>query len=1448
MANTIITLKSSGVSGNVPSSLQSGELAINYADGKLFYGDSSNTAVLFDVITEPAGLNGEVQFNDSGSFGSSSGFTYNQLTEALTVTLLNVDSDAQIDGDTTSNTFISSKLALAKPEPGNYTGERIRLYDFNSPSKVNYSIGVETSAIWNAVDTNLEGQGFKWYGANTEIARLSATGNLKTSGVVTSQGFVANTFIEFPDGTRQFSSADIVGNYANSAYDHANSSYLHANSAYDFANTRVSDSGDTMTGDYFINGNLTATYVEVETELFAGIATSQATLLPNIIAQFTSNSETYTQVNQQNINPNGSADYVVTADVGDDDTFYVDMGIKGSGYSYSGAPVHYPLDSYLIAKGSNIGQPGGNLVIGTITSSYDTEIKFIVGGEYTENVVSSIDKSGMYVNGQFTSETTNTIASYANSSFGAANVADQKAVSAGSYANSAYTQANTGTQYALSAGSYANSAYLQANTGTQYALSAGSYANSAYTQANTATTNAAQADQRAVTSGDYANSAFALANTANVHSISAYNQANTATTNAATADQKAVSAGSFANSAFDTANTAITNASIADQRAVTSGDYANSAYTQANTATTNAATVQSHADSAYDQANTATTNAATADQRAVTSGDYANSAYTQANTATTNASIAQSHADSAYNQANTATTNAATADQKAVSAGSYANSSFNTANTAITNASIADQKAVSAGSYANSAFLTANSKVSKSGDTMTGQLIITVEDAPFIVANTTLVANLNADLLDGLDSTAFANADFANTVNTQSLTTGVYANAAFDQANTATTDAAVADQRAVTSGDYANSAFTAANTADQKAVTSGSYANSAFIQSNTATTDAATADLKAVIAGSYANSAFNQANTATTNALNAQTHADSAYDQANTSTTNAATADQKAVTSGVYANAAYTQANTATTNASIADQKAVSAGSYANSSFSVANTANQRAVTSGVYANAAYTQANTATTNAATADQKAVSAGVYANSAFATANSKVSKSGDTMTGQLIITVADAPFIVANNTLVANLNSDLLDGLDSTSFANASFANIVSASATTTGVYANAAYTQANTATTTAQSAYDQANTSTTNAATADQKAVSAGSYANSAFVRANSVQTHATSAYNQANTATTNAATADQKAVSAGSYANSAYNQANTATTNAATADQKAVSAGSYANSAYAFANTRYASTGGTIDGDVTITGNLNITGNVVSHGSDDLIIDDPIVLLANNNTSNTIDIGWSGTYRDNGTDKHLGVISHAATNTFYVFNNYEPSFLDSNILDINDASFRVANLTANLITDVVQVRGYDPIDHANAAFSIANSAASLANTKVSKSGDVMTGSLTGVTTLGVNVITLEQSQITTNTFTTSSTSQVSVDEFSSTAYRSAKYYVQMTSGSAYHVIELSLLHDGSTVNLVQYGEIRTGASLGTFDASITTGTLSLLFTPTNATTTVKLTRTTIEV
>jgi hypothetical protein len=418
---------------------------------------------------------------------------------------------------------------------------------------------------------------------------------------------------------------------------------------------------------------------------------------------------------------------------------------------------------------------------------------------------------------------------------------------------------------------------------------------------------------------------------------------------------------------------------------------------------------------------------------------------------------------------------------------------------------------------------------------------------------------------------------------------------------------------------------------------------------------------------------------------------------------------------------------------------------------------------------------------------------------------------------------------------------------------------------------------------------------------------------------------------------------------------NSAHSQANTATTNAATADQKAVSAGSYANSAYAHANTKFSSSGGTISGDLTVSGNLSVLGNVTSYSSQDLIIDDPIILLANNNNGNSIDVGFTAHYVEGGNTKHTGLIKDVSANTWYLFDNYGPHVQDNNLIDPNDSTFRFANLTANLVTSVAFIRGYDPINHANAsyaqantgtilaqaafdsannvgpqvqpAFNAANSAGSFANSaytqantattnaatadqKAVSAGSYANSAYTQANTATTNAATADQRAVTSGVYansayqtansagsyansafarantslvnngatsttgilfaaglvsntsvtmntsavvsstaqTTASTSQVSIDSFASATFRTAKYLAQITSGSAFHVIELLLIHDGTTVYLSQYAEILSGASLGTFDATITTGTLNLLFTPTNSATTVKLHKTLIAV
>lgn len=84
MAN-VIKLKRSGTGSNIPTSLEHGELAINYADGKLYYKNSSNNVVEF---TSSVNLAGTV-YNTTIGDGTSTSFviTHNFGSRDVVVTV-----------------------------------------------------------------------------------------------------------------------------------------------------------------------------------------------------------------------------------------------------------------------------------------------------------------------------------------------------------------------------------------------------------------------------------------------------------------------------------------------------------------------------------------------------------------------------------------------------------------------------------------------------------------------------------------------------------------------------------------------------------------------------------------------------------------------------------------------------------------------------------------------------------------------------------------------------------------------------------------------------------------------------------------------------------------------------------------------------------------------------------------------------------------------------------------------------------------------------------------------------------------------------------------------------------------------------------------------------------------------------------------------------------------
>lgn len=115
MANTIIQLKYSTVTGNTPSQLEFGELAINLSDGKLFYKDENEVIDFIENFQGPSGLDGEIQFNDEGVLGTDANFTYDKSNSILSIATTRVNSAFIITGNTVTTTSTASTVLISFP-------------------------------------------------------------------------------------------------------------------------------------------------------------------------------------------------------------------------------------------------------------------------------------------------------------------------------------------------------------------------------------------------------------------------------------------------------------------------------------------------------------------------------------------------------------------------------------------------------------------------------------------------------------------------------------------------------------------------------------------------------------------------------------------------------------------------------------------------------------------------------------------------------------------------------------------------------------------------------------------------------------------------------------------------------------------------------------------------------------------------------------------------------------------------------------------------------------------------------------------------------------------------------------------------------------------------------------------------------------------------------------
>jgi hypothetical protein len=216
-------------------------------------------------------------------------------------------------------------------------------------------------------------------------------GNLTTAGQVVATGNVSGG--NLTTGGQVTATGNVTGgNIITAGNVNSNQGYFTGNVTVVGTFTSTSNIVANTSGIFFgdaVTGN---------SAIFAGVP-SFTPLGTNVVAQFSGNVNSYSQINFENIS-NGnraSTDYIATADNGTDTTNYADFGINSSTFN---DPVNYPgygpNDSY-------VHNHGGNLILNP--ESTGKTILMMIGGTATANVVANVSTTGIAVTGNVTATT-----------------------------------------------------------------------------------------------------------------------------------------------------------------------------------------------------------------------------------------------------------------------------------------------------------------------------------------------------------------------------------------------------------------------------------------------------------------------------------------------------------------------------------------------------------------------------------------------------------------------------------------------------------------------------------------------------------------------------------------------------------------------------------------------------------------------------------------------------------------------------------------------------------------------------------------------------------------------------------------------------------------------------------------------------------------------------------
>jgi len=300
-----------------------------------------------------------------------------------------------------------------------------------------------------------------------------------------------------------------------------------------------------------------------------------------------------------------------------------------------------------------------------------------------------------------------------------------------------------------------------------------------------------------------------------------------------------------------------------------------------------------------------------------------------------------------------------------------------------------------------------------------------------------------------------------------------------------------------------------------------------------------------------------------------------------------------------------------------------------------------------------------------------------------------------------------------------------------------------------------------------------------------------------------------------------------------------------------------------------------------TFSNDVIVEGDLTVNGTTTTISAVNLAVADNMIYLNDGSTTANPDLGFAGNYND-GTYAHAGMFRDATDGRWKFFQGYTPEPDASPEINIGHASFSLADLeikdlwvsggqvsmpavstrdkyrvwNGNLYTIGMQnsisfgainsnyAMTFQMDTTAGRGFWWGTSAHSTAQGAMALSTDgrlsVATGARIGFGTSDTVVpsegLQVNQSievgagklTMSSETQTLTSTSAMEVASFPATGFAGAKVIVSATQGTARHICELLITHDGTTAISTQYASVHTGTELATYDVSLVAGVVKL--------------------